>query len=238
MIWLRSFIFAVGMWLFTPFFFFIAFFSLPFDPVTRYRLIANWAKIMLRWLKLTCGLSYRIVGRENIPSTQVIVLSKHQSAWETLAFQDILPPLVWVLKRELLRIPFFGWALAIASPIAIDRGAGRAALKQILEQGKERLAKGFWVVIFPEGTRVRPGEKGKYNIGGAWLATHTGTPVLPVAHNAGEYWGKNGFLKRPGTITISFGPLIDAKGIKADELNARAEAWIEGEMARIAANEF
>lgn len=237
MIWLRSFIFALGMWLFTPLYFFVAFFSLPLPPVARYKAIAPWAYLMLRWLKLTCGLDYRVVGRENIPQTQAIVLSKHQSAWETLAFQEILPPLVWVLKRELLRLPFFGWALAIASPIAIDRGAGRAALKQILDQGKDRLAKGFWVVVFPEGTRVSPGTKGKYNIGGAWLATHAGVPVLPVAHNAGEFWGKNGFLKRPGTITISFGPLIETAGIKADELNARAEAWIESEMGRIAAGE-
>lgn len=234
MIWLRSLIFALGMWIFTPLYFFVAFFSLPLDPLTRYRAIAPWSHIMLRWLRLTCGLSYRVVGRENIPATQAIVLSKHQSAWETLAFQDILPPLVWVLKRELLHIPFFGWALAIASPIAIDRGAGRAALKQILEQGKDRLTKGFWVVIFPEGTRVKPGEKGKYNIGGAWLATHSGTPVLPVAHNAGEFWGKGAFLKRPGVITISFGPPIETKGIKADELNARVEAWIEAEMQRLA----
>jgi 1-acyl-sn-glycerol-3-phosphate acyltransferase len=234
MIWVRSFIFALGMWAFTPLYFFVAFFSLPLDPITRYRAIAPWARIMLRWLKLTCGLTYRVVGRENIPQSQAIVLSKHQSAWETLAFQEILPPLVWVLKRELLRIPFFGWALAIASPIAIDRGAGRAALKQILEQGKDRLAKGFWVVIFPEGTRVRPGKRGKYNIGGAWLATHSGTLVVPVAHNAGEFWGKNGFLKRPGTITISFGPVIDPAGMKPDELNVQVEAWIEAEMLRIA----
>jgi 1-acyl-sn-glycerol-3-phosphate acyltransferase len=141
-----------------------------------------------------------------------------------------------VLKRELLRLPFFGWALALSSPIAIDRGTARQALKQLLDQGRERLAQGFWVVIFPEGTRMAPGARGKYKVGGAWLATNVGAMAVPVAHNAGEYWGRNAFLKRPGTITVSIGKPIASVGLKADELNAQAEAWIEGEMARIAAD--
>ena len=144
--------------------------------------------------------------------------------------QQIFPPQVWVLKRELLFIPFFGWGLAMASPIAINRAAGREALKQLAAKGKERLKQGFFVVIFPEGTRVAPGTTGKYHIGGAWLAAQTKTPVVPVAHNAGEYWSKNSFLKRPGTITLSIGKPIDANGLKADELNQRVEAWIEKEM--------
>jgi 1-acyl-sn-glycerol-3-phosphate acyltransferase len=237
MIWIRSFIFALGMWLFTPLYMVVILLSFPCQPHTRYRVIRPWSVIMLAWLRLTCGLTYRVIGAENIPGQPSIILSKHQSAWETLALQSIFPPQVWVLKRELLRIPFFGWALALSSPIAIDRGTARQALKQLLDQGRERLARGFWVVIFPEGTRMAPGTRGKYKVGGAWLATHAGALAVPVAHNAGEYWGRNAFLKHPGMITVSIGKPIDSVGLKADELNARAEAWIEGEMARIAAGE-
>lgn len=188
---------------------------------------------MLFLLWHLCGLRYRIVGAENIPKTPSIVLSKHQSAWETLAFQEIFPPQVWVLKKELLRIPFFGWGLAMTSPIAIDRSAKKKALEQIVEQGKDRLKQGFWIVVFPEGTRIPPGQRGKYRIGGAWLATHTNVPVVPVAHNAGEFWGRNSFVKHPGTITVSIGQPIDPTGMEAGELNAHVEAWIEAEMLRI-----
>lgn len=230
MIYIRSFLYMLGMWLFTPIFTTLILFALPLPRRTRYILITGWARSMLWWLKVTCGLHYRVLGRENIPEQPCVILCKHQSAWETLALQQIFPPQVWVLKRELLFIPFFGWGLAMASPIAINRAAGREALKQLVAKGKERLKQGFFVVIFPEGTRVAPGTTGKYHIGGAWLAAQTKTPVVPVAHNAGEYWGKNSFLKRPGTITLSIGKPIDANGLKADELNQRVEAWIEKEM--------
>jgi len=231
---LRSALFLAGMVIFTVVYFFVAVLARPFSLKIRYYVVAKaWSRVMLGWLRLTCGLKYRVIGWENVPETPVVVLSKHQSAWETLAFQSIFPPLAWVLKRELLRIPIFGWALAVVGPIAIDRGSGREALRQIVAQGKARLGKGIWVVVFPEGTRVNPGEKGKYNIGGAWLATHTGVPVLPIAHNAGEFWGRNAFLKYPGVITLSIGKPIDVTGMKADELNDRAERWIEAEMARI-----
>ena len=195
LIFLRSLLFMLGQWLFTLVFTFVALLTFPFKPFTRYRIISLWARSMLWWLRFTCGIRYRIIGKENIPETPGIILSKHQSAWETLAFQQIFPPQVWVLKRELLRIPFFGWGLAMTSPIAINRSAGREALKQMVAQGKDRLKKGFCVVIFPEGTRMPPGKRGKYHIGGAWLAVHTGSVVVPVAHNAGEHWPKNGFLK-------------------------------------------
>jgi len=188
---------------------------------------------MLFLARVICGVRYQVLGAEHIPSTPAIVLSKHQSAWETMAFQQIFPPQVWVLKRELLHIPFFGWGLAMTSPIAIDRTSGREALKQMLEQGKDRLRQGFWIVIFPEGTRIAPGEKSKYHVGGAWLATHTGALVVPVAHNAGECWGKNSFIKFPGTITVSVGAPIDPAGMKPEELNAKVKAWIEAEVARI-----
>ena len=234
MIWLRSTAYMLGAIVATPIFSVIALLSFPFPPLTRSRIIAYWSRVMLWWAKLTCGLDYRIVGLENMPSHPCVILSKHQSAWETLAFQCVFPPVVWVMKRELLKIPFFGWGLAMTSPIAIDRSAGKEALKQITEQGKARLAGGHWVVVFPEGTRVKPGVRGKYNIGGAFLAAHSGATVLPIAHNAGEFWGKNAFLKYPGTITLSIGKPIQAAGIKAGELNRQVEDWIEQEMQRIA----
>lgn len=234
MIWLRSFAYAAGVWLFTPPFVLLTLPACLLLPAhARYALISLWAKTMLRWLAFTCGVRYRVLGAEHIPQQACVILSKHQSAWETMAFQRIFPHQVWVLKRELLWIPFFGWGLAMTSPIAIDRSAGREALKQLVAQGKDRLARGFFVVIFPEGTRMAPGTRGKYHIGGAWLATHTGTPVLPVAHNAGNCWGKNAFLKKPGLITVSIGPMISAEGLKPDAVNQQAEAWIEAEMQRL-----
>lgn len=234
MIWLRSSLYALGLLIATPFFSTLALLAFPLPPVTRSRIISGWARVMLWWAKLTCGLTYRVIGAENMPDHPCVILAKHQSAWETMAFQCIFPPVVWVMKRELLRIPFFGWGLAMTSPIAIDRSAGKEALKQVTEQGKARLEHGFWVVVFPEGTRVKPGVRGKYNIGGAFLATHSKATVLPVAHNAGEFWGKNAFLKHPGIITLSIGKPIQADGMKTGELNSQVETWIEQEMQRIA----
>lgn len=233
MIYLRSSLYLLGVAMFTPLCFGFVVFSLPLQPPVRYGIITLWSRIMLAWLRLTCGLKYRVIGTENIPWAPTVVLAKHQSIWETLFFQTLFPHQVWVVKRELLRIPFFGWGLALSRPIAIDRAAGREALKHVLCQGKERLDEGVWVVIFPEGTRVRPGEKAKYNIGGAWLASHAGVQALPVAHNAGEFWGRNAFLKHPGTITVSIGRPIDGKGKSPGEVNAMVEAWIEAEMGRI-----
>ncbi len=230
---LRSTFYTLLQIIITPFYTLIILASFPLTPLNRSRITSGWAHIMLYLIRVICGVRYRVLGIENIPKIPSIVLSKHQSAWETLAFQQIFPPQVWVLKKELLRIPFFGWGLAMTSPIAINRSSVRAALKQIVQQGKDRLNQGFWIVIFPEGTRIVPGKKGKYAIGGAWLATHTGVPVVPVAHNAGEFWGKNSFIKRPGTITVSIGTPIDPAGMEASELNARVESWIELEVARI-----
>ncbi|MBA0916821.1 MAG: lysophospholipid acyltransferase family protein [Nitrosomonadaceae bacterium] len=230
---LRSLLYTFIQIVTTPPYALIALATFPLKPIDRYRIISGWAHLMLFLLRTICGIRYRVVGAENIPKLPSIVLSKHQSAWETLAFQQIFPPQVWVLKKELLRIPFFGWGLSMTSPIAIDRGSGKAALKQIVKQGKNRLSQGFWIVIFPEGTRIAPGERGKYGIGGAWLATHSNAPVVPVAHNAGEFWSKDAFIKLPGTITVSIGPPIDPTGLEPGELNAKVELWIETEMTRI-----
>ena len=230
---LRSTLYSLLQIIITPLYFLIILAAFPLPPIRRYRITSGWAHIMLFLLRLICGIRYRVIGIEHIPAAPSIILSKHQSAWETLALQQIFPAQVWVLKKELLRVPFFGWGLALTSPIAIDRSSRKAALKQIVEQGKDRLKQGFWIVIFPEGTRIAPGKKGKYGIGGAWLATHTGALVVPVAHNAGEFWGRNSFLKLPGTIMVSIGEPIDPAGMEPGDLNTRVEAWIEAEMIRI-----
>lgn len=230
---LRSALYMLLQIIITPPYALLTLACFPLSPHNRYRVTSSWTMIMLFLLRHLCGIRYQIIGAENIPKTPSIVISKHQSAWETLAFQKIFPPQVWVLKKELLRIPFFGWGLAMTSPIAIDRSAKKKALEQIVEQGKDRLSQGFWIVIFPEGTRIPPGQRGKYRIGGAWLATHTHVPVVPVAHNAGELWGRNSFVKHSGTITVSIGEPIDPTGMEAGELNAKVEAWIEDEMLRI-----
>jgi 1-acyl-sn-glycerol-3-phosphate acyltransferase len=207
--------------------------TFPFSPLTRYRFITVWSRMVIWLARTLCGIDYEVRGLENLPEQPGIILAKHQSAWETLAFQVFLPPQVWVIKRELLWVPFFGWGLAMMSPIAIDRSSGMKALRQTLEQGRERLARGFWIVVFPEGHRFPPGDKGPYHVGGAWLAVQTGAPAVPVALNSGYAWPRNSFLKYPGKITVSIGPPIHPAGMKADALNKAVEDWIETEVPRL-----
>jgi 1-acyl-sn-glycerol-3-phosphate acyltransferase len=230
---LRSTVFAAILILITPVFAAIALLTFPLPPLTRYRIITAWTHCIIWSARAVCGIRYRVIGAENIPREPCVILSKHQSAWETLAFQLIFPPQVWVLKKELLRVPFFGWGLSMLSPIAIDRSLRREALQQLIEQGRQRLDAGFSIVIFPEGTRIPPGSRGKYRPGGARLAVQTGTAVLPVAHNAGRCWGRNAFLKRPGLVTVSIGAPISPEGIDAETLSVRVEQWIENEMLHL-----
>ena len=199
----------------------------------RYRIITQWARMQAFLLRKLCRLDYLVEGREHLPAGAAIVMSKHQSAWETIVFQQIFPPQTWVLKHELMWIPLFGWALALMRPIAIDRGAGRQAIEQVIEQGRERLQSGIWVVVFPEGTRVAPGARRRYGIGGAVLAAETGYPIVPVAHNAGSFWLRRGFLKRPGTIRVVIGPTIEPRGRKAEEIIKQVEEWIENKMEEL-----
>lgn len=234
MIFLRSVLFAIGMLIISPLFAILVVLMAPFsNSIARSRMASYWAHCSLFWLKLTCNLGFEVRGRENIPNHPSIILCKHQSAWETIALQVIFPPQIWVLKRELLYIPIIGWAWMAMDTIPIDRSAGREALKKLVTYGKDRLAKGLWVVIFPEGTRIAPGARSKYHIGGAWLAAHTQTTVVPVAHNAGLFWRKNAFLKYPGTITLSIGKPIETAGLKADVLNQQVEDWIETEQLKL-----
>jgi 1-acyl-sn-glycerol-3-phosphate acyltransferase len=224
---LRSSRFSAVLLLITPPYALLALATFPLPRMVRYRVISGWSRIMIWLAGAVLGIRWRVEGREHLPATPAVIIAKHQSAWETMAFQLIFPPQVHVLKRELLWIPFFGWGLALMSPIAIDRRRGVAALRAIARRGRERLAQGFWVVIFPEGTRVRPGERRPYQLGGAWLAAAAGAPVVPVAHNAGLLWPRNAFLKRAGTVTVRIGPAIDAASGDPKSINRLAEEWIE-----------
>ncbi len=197
----------------------------------RYQVAIFWIKCLFFVLRITCNLTYEVKGLENLPKQNgYIVLSKHQSAWETIALRLFLPPQTTLLKKSLLQIPIWGWALSTLKPIAIDRKNQRQALKMLMKQGVQRLNEGMLVVIFPEGTRVAPGEKKKFNAGGAMLAHKTGAPVIPVAHNSGHYWPRYSFLKFPGKIQVRIGPAIKTIGKSAKEINAEAQAWIENAM--------
>jgi 1-acyl-sn-glycerol-3-phosphate acyltransferase len=212
---------------------FLTVFTYPFPVDTRFRFARSWAVLNLWLLRHICKLTYTVDGLENITSEGVVVLCKHQSTWDTMILQVILPPVRWVLKRELLRVPFFGWGLAMMKPIAIDRSAGRKAVAQLIEQGRPMLDQGYWVIVFPEGTRTHPGEKKRYKQGGSILAVETGHPVVPIAHNAGEFWPRHSFLKWPGTISLRIGPVIDTRDKTAEQVTELAHDWIEGQMQEI-----
>ncbi len=229
----RAILFYLGMSVLTIIVVALSPLTFPFSQRLRARYFSLWARFVLWWLKLTCNLQFHVEGIENIPDGTALILAKHQSAWETIAMQTIFPPQTWVLKRNLLLIPFFGWGLAMTRPVAIDRSAGKKALKQVINQGTDRLRRGLWVVIFPEGTRTAPGQQKRYAIGGAMLAQKSGYPVVPVCHNAGEFWPKQGFVKKPGEITLVIGEPFDPAGMKANEINSRVEEWIESTYQRI-----
>ncbi len=226
--------FWVGFASSTVFFALLSPFLLPFGFAIRFRVITKWTVFNVWWLRLTCGLDYRVVGREHLDNCgPAVVMPKHESTWETMALQRIIPPQAWVLKRELLRVPFFGWGMAMLHPIAIDRTAGRKAMAQLVRQGGDRLKRGIWVVVFPEGTRVAPGTTGDYKIGGVILAIRNGRPIIPIAHNAGDFWPRHSFVKRPGTIEVRIGPPIATVGRDAEAVLAEVKEWIERNCAAI-----
>ena len=193
-----------------------------------------WGRLNLWGLRVICGLDWRVEGLEHLPRDRTaICYIKHTSAWETIAQLVVLPPQCWVLKRELMWIPILGWALWALDAIHIDRGAGHNAVRQVVDQGKDKLATGHWVVIFPEGTRMPPGTTRRYGVSGALLARDTGTPIVPVAHNAGDFWRRNALTKRPGTVTMRIGPPILPRGRDPVSINAEAQAWIEAQMKEL-----
>jgi 1-acyl-sn-glycerol-3-phosphate acyltransferase len=213
----------------------IALLLFPFPYKYRYYFINLYAVAAVNVLTILCGLRYRVEGTENLPdaSNPVIIFCKHQSTWETFALQVIFHKISFVFKNELLWIPFFGWGLAAMKPIAIHRGAGKKAVKQLVTGGIKRLEEGISVVIFPEGTRTQPTGPGRYRIGGAVLAAESGYPVVPVAHHAGEFWPRKGFVKKPGEVTVRIGPKISTQGKSPEAILAEAKTWIEAQMPEI-----
>jgi len=197
----------------------------------RYWMIIRWNVFICYAAKYVCGIHWHVKGFDNLPDAPVILLSKHQSAWETIFYCWLMPrPLIFVFKKSLLFIPFFGWGLAMLRMIAIDRSRGREAMTQVIETGKQRLNDGQWMIMFPEGTRTPVGRQGKYKNGGAILAIGTDTPVVPIAVNSGDCWPRNAFIKKPGTIVVSIGTPISPQGLSANELMEKVEHWIESEM--------
>ena len=232
-LWLRSLAFWVAFPVSILVYVMVLLLLFPISHVRRWAIVQTWVHFVLWWLKVTCKLTHEVQGSEHITSEAGIVFSKHQSTWETIALQQIFPVQVWVAKRELMWVPFFGWGLAIMKCIHIKRGSGKAAVKQLVTQGRARLKEGIWVVIFPEGTRIPAGQRGRYRIGGAVLAEQTGYPISPVAHNAGEYWPRRSFIKWPGVIEVRIGAPIDPAGKTAQQLLTEASDWIEDRMQEI-----
>jgi 1-acyl-sn-glycerol-3-phosphate acyltransferase len=197
---------------------------------TRYRYVVLWNRFVVWWVGVCCGVRYEMQGREKIPAEPYVMLSNHQSPWETIFLYCEFQPLCAVLKVELLKIPFFGWALAMLKPIAIDRSKRRDARQSMLNQGRDRLQRGLSILVFPEGTRGEPGQDRKYFTGGAELAIATGAKVVPVAHNAGLFWPSRKLVKTPGTITVIIGDPIDPTGREARELTEQVKVWVMSAM--------
>jgi 1-acyl-sn-glycerol-3-phosphate acyltransferase len=200
-------------------------YKLPYK--IRYRIITSWTALIIFLLRYICGIRYVVHGAEHISDQNAVILSNHQSTWETFVLPNIFPHPSIITKKQLLHIPFFGWGFRLLDPIAIDRKDKSAAMAFVLNEGKRRLQAGRWILIFPEGTRMAPDEKADYQIGGVLLAKKAGFPVIPVAHNAGRFWPKKRFIKHPGTIQVFIGPPIETKGRKAADVMQQAKAWIE-----------
>jgi 1-acyl-sn-glycerol-3-phosphate acyltransferase len=235
--WIRSLVFTGLLFLTTGFFGVIVLISalLPLTLEQRYAIPRAWGKVCTWMAGAVCNLHYTIEGQENLPAQPFISLWKHSSAWETMAQMFVVPPASWLLKREVIWIPIVGWAVSTYKPIAINRRAGHSAVNQVVVQGRERLAAGMGVIVYPEGTRVAPGQTRKYGVSGALLACETGTLVVPIAHNSGYYWRRRSLFKKAGTIRVVIGPPIDPQGLNPREVNERAQQWIEAKVAEIVA---
>ena len=192
---------------------------------TRQKFLSQWAIFCIWWLKITLNIKTNVVGIENIINPPYIIISNHQSTWETLAFQTIFPAHTWVLKRELLWLPVFGWSLALLSPIIINRGDKINAMKKVIKQGADRLEKGISIVIYPEGTRQPYKKLGVYQNGGSAIAKKTGYSIVPIYHNAGKIWPKGSFIKKPGVITIVIGEAISQSNLKPSEVTENIRQW-------------
>jgi len=231
--WLGSILFTLFLFVSVPIYGTVALLTAPLPRSWTFRVAMAWVDSMFWLLRTLCRLDYHVEGREHLPRRSSIVLMKHSSAWETLAQIKIFPAQTWVLKRELMWVPILGWVLWLLKPIAIDRRGGSFAVQQVIEQGQQRLADGLWVMIFPEGTRMPVGQTRRYGMSGALLAEAAGLPVIPVAHNAGHFWPRRGWLKRAGTIRVVIGPPIETNGVEPRIVNERAQQWIEETLARL-----
>jgi len=231
--WLRSLVLTTFMFASTVVYagLVIASGVLPYER--RYGVVRSWARAELAAARLICGLDYVVEGRENIPAGSHISMWRHSSAWETVAQAVIFPPQAWVLKHEILWIPVIGWATRLMHPIAIDRSARGTAVNQVVEQGRQRLADGMWILIYPEGTRVAVGERRRYGISGALLGAAAGCKIVPVAHDAGRYWARRGLLKRRGTIRVVIGPPIECAGREPRDILEDVRAWIDAKTTEL-----
>lgn len=239
MLWLRSLLYMVFLTVTVIPYAFACMLWSPLPLRWRYQLTMGWPRLAAWGAKVICGIRWQVIGMENLPDGPAVVLSKHQSAWETLFLPSHLPREVcFVYKRELHRIPFFGWGLALLRMIPIDRSKGRDAFEQVVRVGQQRLTEGRWPILFPEGTRIAPGKMGRFKMGGALLASRTGVPVIPIALNAGECWPRKAFIKKPGMVTVSIGPVIPSEGLTPEELNDKVYAWIDQEMRRLNPERF
>lgn len=233
MLLLRSLLFQAYFFVSVIVFAMLVILCAPLPYGVRFALARTWCRSMLWAGKAICGLDYRVEGLEHVPAEPCVILMKHSTVFEAYAQLVFLPRQTWVLKRELMWIPVFGWGLALLKPIAIDRSAGGTAVAQVIRQGRERLAEGICVTIFPEGTRMPPGTTRRYGVSGAALARDTGCPVLPVAHNAGDFWPRRSLLKRPGLIRFCIGPPQRVGDLAPKEINLRVQDWIEAKMREI-----
>ena len=235
---LRSVLFLIGAFVVTAIYGVLVPLSRVLGRRAPFATARSYTTVMLRWVELSCGIAYEVRGWENVPTRPAIIMSKHQSAWETLFLESRFPDQCWIVKKELLWLPFVGWGLMAIRCLAIDRASGSTAREQIVQQGAERLKEGLWVTIFPEGTRIAPGKRGRYGIGGALLGTRTGAPILPIAHNAGEFWGRYAFKKKAGVVKVVIGPLIETAGRDVLSVNNQVEAWIEEQMRVISPERY
>ena len=224
---LRFIIFNLVSWLTVAPFALLVLVAWPFGHRYAYVFARMWALLVMWLARIICGLSYRVIGTENIPDQSCVFFVKHSSAFETFGSLAIFPRSCWVLKRELLWVPFFGWTLIPLDSIAIDRAKGGAAVSQVIKQGKDRLARGINVVVFPEGTRMTVGKTKRYGISGMLLAQESGSLVVPVAHNAGVFWPRRGLRIKPGEITIVIGKPVDPGRREAREVNREIQEWVE-----------
>jgi len=238
-LFLRSLLFTLMMVVATVIWSGVCMLAAPLPYNKRYYVTSRWNVFVIWAARVVCGIEYEVKGRENLPDGPAILLSKHQSAWETIFLLANMPrPLVFVFKKEILYIPFFGWGIALLRMIPIDRKQGKNAFKAVVMHGKRRLNDGQWIIMFPEGTRTQVGSQGKYKSGGTRLAVETETQVVPIALNSGECWPKNSFIKKPGKVTVSIGKPISSAGQTPDGLMEQVEQWIESEMRVISPHAY